>query len=249
MVGAGPAGSTAARALAIAGARVTILEKSRFPRQKPCGGAISLRALSRFPYLAAALARISTHRVSRLFLEGPGGASATVDSLDPAVLMIRRVEFDELLMRLACEAGADLLEGVEITHASLEEHGVKLVDRRGRCYGASFVVAGDGVNSMVARRLGLNAGWPAAHLALDMMEETPSEELRAADPGAIWVSYCPEGSCGYAYVFPKRDHVNVGTGSLLSHFRERAAEKPYARQRQLVDGLASRGLLVGSSSR
>jgi flavin-dependent dehydrogenase len=163
--------------------------------------------------------------------------------------MIRRLEFDELLVRLACEAGADLLEGVEVTQASLEEGIVRLVDRRGRFYRAPFVIAADGVNSVVARRLGLNAGWPAAHLALDMMEETPNDELRAADPGAIWVSYCPGGSHGYAYVFPKRDHVNVGTGYVLSYFRGQTAEKPYAMQRQLVEGLASRGILVGSSSR
>ena len=49
VVGAGPAGATAARALALGGARVRLLDRARFPRNKPCGGGITTRALGRFP--------------------------------------------------------------------------------------------------------------------------------------------------------------------------------------------------------
>src|SRR4029079_2323658 len=68
--GAGPAGATAARRLALGGRRVQLLYRRAFPRQKPCGGGISVRALSRFPYLERELARIATHTVRRLYLEG-----------------------------------------------------------------------------------------------------------------------------------------------------------------------------------
>jgi flavin-dependent dehydrogenase len=66
IIGGGPAGSTAARTLALAGARVQLLDRAAFPRNKPCGGAISMRALRRFPYLDQELARIPTRRLSRL---------------------------------------------------------------------------------------------------------------------------------------------------------------------------------------
>ena len=59
IVGAGPAGATAARALARAGVPVRLLDRSVFPRNKPCGGGISMRVLGRFPYLEPALSRIS----------------------------------------------------------------------------------------------------------------------------------------------------------------------------------------------
>src|SRR5512147_3035739 len=98
VVGAGPAGATAARALALAGVTVRLLDRSKFPRNKPCGGGISVRVLSRFPYLEPALGRIATHRVSRLALEGPDGDSTVIHSRVPAALMIRRVEFDALLV-------------------------------------------------------------------------------------------------------------------------------------------------------
>src|SRR5689334_14719113 len=90
IVGAGPAGATAARRLAQAGVTVTLLDRSKFPRNKPCGGGISARALTRFPYLERALAKIATHPVSRLHLEGPGGEAAVIESDGPAALMIRR---------------------------------------------------------------------------------------------------------------------------------------------------------------
>src|SRR5690242_11385706 len=97
VVGAGPAGATAARALARAGVRVRLLDRSVFPRNKPCGGGISMRALARFPHLAPALSRIATHAVSRLRLEAPDGDATVIESRTPAALMVRRVEFDALL--------------------------------------------------------------------------------------------------------------------------------------------------------
>lgn len=249
VVGAGPAGATAARRLARAGARVTLIDRAHFPRNKPCGGAVSVRVLQRFPYLTAALARIPTHWISRLRLESPTGISATLQSNEPAALMIRRVEFDDLLVRLAIESGADLVEGVEIAQAADAGGRVRLRDRDGRVFEAPFVIAADGVNSVVARRLGLNARWPPAAVALDMMEETPRGSLAPADQGLLWVSYGYAGSEGYAYVFPKRDHVNAGVGFLLSYFRERVNVQPEAIHRDFIVELTRRGVLSGASVR
>src|SRR6185369_8229834 len=158
VVGAGPAGATAARALARAGVTVTLLDRSKFPRNKPCGGGISFRALTRFPYLQPALERISTHTVSRLFLEGPGGESTTIDAGEPAALMIRRVEFDNLLVSLAAEAGASVVSGADIVNAQESSTGVALTTRAGQRFEAPLVIAADGVHSVTARRLGLNPG-------------------------------------------------------------------------------------------
>jgi geranylgeranyl reductase family protein len=260
VVGAGPAGATAARTLALAGVPVRLLDRAIFPRNKPCGGGISLRILTRFPYLDGALSRIATHRIGRLHLEGPGGESAVIESDGPAALMVRRVEFDALLVSLAREAGADLAAGVEIVRARQDADAVYLTARDGRTFSAPLVIAADGVNSIVARRLGLNTAWPAAAVALDMMEETPRTDLRDADPSTMWVSYgcnfaasdpvkgkrAPEG---YAYVFPKRDHVNVGVGYVLAHYRDAIAARPYDVQQRLVERLRDSGRLIGRSVR
>lgn len=248
VVGGGPAGATAARALALAGVPVRVLERApAFPRNKPCGGGISTRALRRFPYLERELGRIGTHLVSRLYLEAPDGTSTVVESDAPAALMIRRVEFDALLASLAVDAGAEILGGVDIVQAAEHGDSVTLTARDGRRFTAPLVIAADGVHSLVARRLGLRRGWAASSVALDMMEETPREALRDLDPSMLWVSY-GEGE-GYKYIFPKRDHVNIGIGYVLSYFRERVDAPPYALQREFVAQLRRRGIVAGESVR
>jgi geranylgeranyl reductase family protein len=249
VVGAGPAGATAARALALAGVTVQLLERSKFPRNKPCGGGISLRVLSRFPYLEQALTRIPTHRLSRLYLEGPDGDSTVVHSRVPAALMIRRVEFDALLVSLAREAGAVLIEGVDVVAASQDANRVSLTARDGRTFTAPVVIAADGVHSVTARRLGLHSGWPDGSVALDMMEESPRQTLSDLDPSTMWVVYGVNGGPGYGYVFPKRDHVNVGIGYLLNHYRHAVDAHPYDVQRTFVEKLRVRGVVEGESAR
>ena len=263
VVGGGPAGATAARFLALAGYHVTVLDRAVFPRNKPCGGGISTRALLRFPYLNHSLARIATHFLSRLYLEGPDGDSVVIESDEPAALMIRRVEFDALLLSLAVGAGADVVANADVVRVEECADRVVLDTRDGRQFSASLVVAADGVNSVIARRLGLNPGWPADAVALDMMEETSRTQLRDVDPSTLWVAYgCNPGGAtpvqgrddkraheGYAYIFPKRDHVNVGVGYVLSHYRNAIDRAPYELQREFVSWLRGRGILEGDSVR
>jgi geranylgeranyl reductase family protein len=249
IVGGGPAGATAARSLARGGARVLVLDRAAFPRIKPCGGGLTWRALKRFPDVAAALPRISTHAIRRLYMEAPGGASVEVETAEPTILLVRRLEFDHLLMTMAREAGAELAEGADITRVSEHAAGVRLEARDGRVFEAPIVVAADGVYSTVARRLGFNPGWPRDRVAIDMMEETPSSRLRAVDDGTLWVSFAPGSGHGYGYIFPKRDHVNVGVGYLVSSFKTSIREPPYALHQAFVTGLTARGLLEGEADR
>jgi flavin-dependent dehydrogenase len=222
-----------------------------------------MRLLARFPYLERELSRITTHTVSRLRLEGPDGDSAAIDACRPAALMIRRLEFDALLVALAEAAGAEVIGGADVVQAREDPGGVTLTTREGRRFEAPIVIAADGVHSVVARRLGLNRGWNASAVALDMMEETPRAALREADPSALWVAYGYESKAetaenavergpvpeGYAYIFPKRDHVNIGIGYVLSHYRETVRAAPYDLQRGLVARLRDRGLVAGDSVR
>jgi geranylgeranyl reductase family protein len=235
--------------LSLGGARVRLLERSRFPRNKPCGGGLTTRALKRFPHLAEVLDRIPTHYISRLYLEGTAARGVVLTSPAPAVATIRRLEFDQALARLAVEAGAELVEDAWVSSVSADEDGVRVVTRDRRAFCAGYLVAADGVNGIVARRLGLNPGWDDSSLALDVMEEAPNGRLRALDPDTLWVSYGQGGAAGYGYIFPKRGHTNVGIGCLRSSFRERAAIPPDQMQQRFVSELRRRGLVEGEASR
>lgn len=249
VAGAGPAGATAALRLAREGVRVLVVERYALPRQKPCGGGISTRVLMRFPWLREPLSRIPAHPVSSLYLEGPSGGVFRMHSNGPAVILIRRIDFDYLLASLAREAGAEILDSTAIAQARQDADGVTLRTREGRELRAPMVIAADGVNSVVARRLGLNPGWPAGRLALDMMEETPNTLLAAAEPETLSVFYGYGGAHGYAYIFPKREHVNVGIGYVLPYFKERIDLAPYDLQQTFVGDLRARGLISGASQR
>jgi geranylgeranyl reductase family protein len=239
----------AAYTLAKAGRRVLLVERYPLPRQKPCGGGISTRVLARFPWLAEPLRRIPTHSVSSLYLEGPSGGVFRMQSNGPAVILIRRIEFDFLLATLAREAGAEILSPAAVAQASQDADGVTLRTRDGQELRAPIVIAADGVNSVVARRLGLNPGWPPNQLALDMMEETPTASLRTAEPDTLSVFYGYGGAHGYAYIFPKLEHVNVGIGYVLTYFKQRVDLTPYDLQQQFVGELRSRGMMDGASRR
>jgi geranylgeranyl reductase family protein len=235
-----------------------LLDRAAFPRHKPCGGALSARAITRFPYLHSALARIGTHWISRLHLEGPRGTSVRLESQRPAALMIRRVEFDRLLVDLAREAGASVVEHADVVQASRRGNTLEVETRDGRRFTGRYLIAADGVHSVTARRLGLAEAWPRSSLAIDMMEETPAQALRAVDSGSLWVRYgarAPRDNGnsrlweGYAYVFPKRDHTNVGIGYLLPAYRAASPGPAYGAQRAFVDELIENGILSGASAR
>jgi flavin-dependent dehydrogenase len=119
IAGAGPAGSTAAKLLGEAGVSTLLLDKSAFPRDKPCGGGISARVLARFPYLRPALANIPTSWVNKVHFESPSGFVVDYRSDHPLYLMIRRCEFDNLLFQLArpnIETATGLVRKVAVHH-------------------------------------------------------------------------------------------------------------------------------------
>src|SRR5438874_2431513 len=91
VVGAGPAGSTAAFRLASAGARTLLLDRARFPRDKPCGGGLTIRAVRALPY---GVGPVVEHVVDRLELRTPGGSSVEQGGRGPLVLMTQRRRLD-----------------------------------------------------------------------------------------------------------------------------------------------------------
>ena len=246
VAGAGPAGATAAKVLGEAGIRTLLLDKSAFPRDKPCGGGISARGLARFPYLKAALTSIPTSWVSKVHFESPSGFVVDYRSPDPLYLMIRRCEFDNLLFSLArphVETATGLVRKIEF-HSDHLSVGTDHDE-----YQARMIIGCDGANSIVARASRLRTGNVQSDYAIDMMEETPQQELGTAERDRMYIYYRIRSHYGYGYVFPKTGHLNVGVGFKLDYYLSNLRGEHYAHHQAFVDDLKSKQLLTGQSNR
>jgi geranylgeranyl reductase family protein len=246
IAGAGPAGATAAKLLGEAGVSTLLLDKSAFPRDKPCGGGISARVLARFPYLRPALATIPTSWVNKVHFESPSGFAVDYRSADPLYLMIRRSEFDNLLFSLArphVETASGLVRKVAVhpNHVRVSTESCE--------YQARVIIGCDGANSVVARASGLRTGNVQTSYAIDMMEETPHRELSTAERDRMYIYYRIRSHYGYGYVFPKTDHLNVGVGFKLDYYLANLRGEHYSHHRSFVEDMKSKHVLEGQSNR
>ncbi|HLG95797.1 MAG TPA: geranylgeranyl reductase family protein [Bryobacteraceae bacterium] len=250
VVGAGPAGATAAKTLGEAGVSTLVLDKASFPRDKPCGGGISARAISRFPYLKDALQKIPTNWVSKVYFESPDGSAVDYESDQPLYAMIRRCQFDDLLLSLA-RAHVEYRPGALIRKISIErERAVVSAEVAGEMkeYACRVVIGCDGANSVVARAAGLRAGKVQSDYAIDMMEETPYAELKVHERDRMYVYYRLQAQYGYGYVFPKTEFLNLGVGFKLDYYLSQLRGKHYSYHQAFTEELKSKGLVEGTSN-
>ncbi|MEX0629573.1 MAG: NAD(P)/FAD-dependent oxidoreductase [Chloroflexota bacterium] len=217
VVGAGPAGSTAARLLAGRGAQVAIFEAARLPRPKLCGGGLTPKAQRLVP--AEALATVE-RRVERAELRGGHLPALRLHIPEAPIAMVDRARFDLALAEAAAAAGSTILDGQPLRGLVETDDGVIVRTERGA---ARFdaLVAADGEPSHVARWL--NLGGAARRRALALEVDLPLAEGLPADTAIL--AYAVPG--GYAWYFPKADHANLGIGSYRAD-----------RQRSLRDDLA-----------
>jgi geranylgeranyl reductase family protein len=246
VAGAGPAGATAAKVLGEAGVSTLLLDKSAFPRDKPCGGGISARALARFPYLGDALQNIPSSWVNKVHFESPSGFVVDYQSPDRLYLMIRRCEFDNLLFSLA-RPQVEVATGLARKVTVQRDHVSVITDADE--YRARMIIGSDGANSIIARASGLRTGSVQSDYAIDMMEETPRQELSTAEGDRMYIYYRIRSHYGYGYVFPKTSHLNVGVGFKLDYYLSNLRGEHYAHHQAFVDDLKSKRLLTGQSNR
>jgi geranylgeranyl reductase family protein len=208
VVGAGPAGSTAALRLSRAGARVLLLDRERFPRDKPCGGGLTERAVKQLP---VSVDPVVEEVVDRFELGFRYGTRFERGGERPLVLMTQRRRLDAHLAEAAAAAGADFRDGVRATALELGEREAT-VRFDGTAAQAQVVIGADGVNGLTAKVLGF--GERRHGVALEgNVSYVHAREGRWRGRAVVELGTVPGG---YAWVFPKGDHVNVGVGGWRS---------------------------------
>jgi geranylgeranyl reductase family protein len=206
VVGAGPAGSTAARELAGRGVEVTMLDRARFPRDKPCGGAVTIRCASRLPF---SLDPVVEDVIDSARLRYRAGRDVVREAGRPITYMTQRCRLDAYLAEQAQAAGAEFRDGQRVTAIRQLPDGTFEVEAGGETYSTRVVIGADGANGVVGTALGYEHAAESA-VALEgniPMPGGPPEPWRHAV--ALNFGYLPGG---YGWVFPKGNHVNVGVG-------------------------------------
>jgi geranylgeranyl reductase len=249
VVGANCGGSVAAGDLAATGARVVLLERDP-RRKKPCGGAIPPRAMHEFGLPPSIIER----RVTRAAVIAPSGAEVSMDVRgsrpreDDYIVMLRREVLDRALREKAQDAGAELREGTFVSQEQLADGRVRVTyrtrDERLDHITCDALIGADGAGSTVAK----SVGRPAVRHASAIQER-----LWLPDEAMAYYENLAELYLGedvspdfYGWIFPKGDHVAVGTGcrpehvnrsyAFLEGVKARAGDKLRGAKRILLEG-------------
>jgi geranylgeranyl reductase family protein len=202
VIGAGPSGSWTATLLARHGARVVLIDPSH-PREKPCGGGITGRALALIGDALPA-GRLPAVRIrSARFMESNKGAHADVclPTDSTALVVSSRAEFDGALLATAQHAGADL-QSMRVTDIRRVGGGFEVIASNGVSIRTPFVIGADGANSLVRRKVSTpfrrsQLSIATGYFAHGVTSDRIVIEMFADPPGYIWS-------------FPRPDHLAVG---------------------------------------
>jgi menaquinone-9 beta-reductase len=203
IVGGGPAGTTTALALAHAAPelapRILVLEKARYPRDKPCAGALGARGDALLAAIGVAI-DVPSAPVDGISFRGARGEA--VASPGAIGRVVRRIEFDHALARAAASRGIDVRDGVGVE--GVRDAGVRdpralsIVQTSAGDVRACVVVGCDGVGSVVRKSMGLGPGELRAQVIEVDTERVPGDR----DRSLLHFDSTDRRVRGYAWDFP-----------------------------------------------
>ncbi len=208
IVGAGPAGSFAAEKLARGGARVALFDGRPASEAKACGGGVTSKALKAWPHLLEAMGRT----IDDVEMYSPSGKRVHLKLKEPFAIYSRRA-FDSYLRERARTCGAHIFTGRVSASCEKDERGNWTVRAKtGERWSGRVLVAADGANSPIARRLA--GALPNAEMEVAFGYRTP---LPKDGDAPTVIAFLP-GWAGYAWAFPRLDHISFGIATAQDAF-------------------------------
>jgi geranylgeranyl reductase family protein len=218
IVGAGPAGSFAAERLAKGGASVALFDGRPEGEPKACGGGVTAKALKAWPHLLGAVGRT----VNELEMYSPSGKRLHLQ-LDEPFAIYSRVAFDSYLRDRAGEAGAKVFsEKVSPRGIKRSESGNGVWQIRGQNnseWSAKFLVAADGANSAIAKKFAGPLEASDMEVAFGYRAPLPDQS-----EAPTVIAFLPRW-VGYAWAFPRLDHISFGIATTQDAFEHKALDQ------------------------
>ena len=215
VVGAGPAGSTAAKYLAEKGVKTLLIDKESFPRDKPCGGGLPTRVMKQFPYIEDFIDSISYGSVTH--------SSSLKYKLDfvrekPLLVTVLRKDFDYRLVKIAIEKGVVFIDGKTVTDIKNLKNKPKIVLNDGQEIESKIVIGCDGMRSIVAEKAQLSEKTDDFCICLIQEQPMSTKQLDQyfTKKRMMHLFIKTQGIAGYGWIFPKKKSVNVGMGEFES---------------------------------
>jgi geranylgeranyl reductase family protein len=215
IVGAGPAGSFAAERVARGGGRAALFDGRPACEAKACGGGVTSKALKAWPFLLEAGGRA----VTEVEMRSPKGDGVRLKLAEPFAIYSRRA-LDSYMRERARRAGAHVLDYKVTASKEKDADGLWTVRAKtGESWRGRVLVAADGVNSAIAKRF---AGpMPNAEMEVAFGYRTPLDE---GEDAPTVIAFLP-GWAGYAWAFPRLDHISFGIASAQDAFDHKALDR------------------------
>lgn len=206
VVGAGPAGGSAAYHLAKRGRSVLVLERESLPRYKPCGGGVSPMVQQWFDFDFAPAISLTVRQIRYTWQMGDPQI-ADLDTAEP-VWMVRRDVFDHYLIQQAQKQGAEIRDSTVVTGIEWQSDRW-LVKTEQEVLEAKYLIAADGAKGSMAKWLGFKDRKRRMGAALEVEAPVNGHNTKAAhfDFGSV--------ANGYIWNFPKADGYSIGIGTFL----------------------------------
>ncbi len=215
VVGAGPAGTTAARECAKRGLTTTLIEKESIPRPKICGGGVTLKAIELIGQEIPS--GLIDHYVRGFRIYSPSLDSFEFVSKDSISISTTRDKFDSFLARLATLEGCELIEHDQVVDFEVLRDTTVCRLQSGRSVEGRMIIGADGVNGITAHKVGLRKRWKSSEVALCLEATIPltEKQMSKLDSGLLEL-YFVDSLVGYGWLIPKRSSASLGIGGLLS---------------------------------
>ena len=215
IVGAGPAGSFAAEKIARGGGRVALFDGRPANEAKACGGGVTSKALKAWPFLLEAGGRA----VTEVLMRSPKGEGVRLKLAEPFAIYSRRA-LDSYMRERARRAGAHVFDYKVTASKEKDVDNLWVVkSRTGESWRGRVLVAADGANSAIAKRLA--GALPNEEMEVAFGYRTPLDE---ADDAPTVIAFLP-GWAGYAWAFPRLDHISFGIATAQDAFDHKTLDR------------------------